>query len=204
MIKNIISGDWGKEEKQGNYIEKVYCIRGMDIPEVKYGNKGKMPIRYILEKNYKKKQLSSNDLVIEISGGSPTQSTGRIALITQSLLNRFDYPLICTNFCKIIKPKENYSLFLYYYWDYLYDSGRMFSYENGTTGIKNLDYKALIKLEKIQIPPKEEIIDFNNRITLLLNKIYQNSLEIEKLTKLRDTLLPKLMSGELDVSGVDI
>ena len=94
----------------------MYCIRGMDIPEVKYGNKGKIPIRYILEKNYKKKQLSSNDLVIEISGGSPTQSTGRIAIITQSLLNRFDYPLICTNFCKIIKPKENYSLFLYYYW----------------------------------------------------------------------------------------
>lgn len=182
----------------------MYCIRGMDIPEVKYGNKGKIPIRYILEKNYKKKQLSSNDLVIEISGGSPTQSTGRIAIITQSLLNRFDYPLICTNFCKIIKPKENYSLFLYYYWDYLYDSGRMFSYENGTTGIKNLDYKALIKLEKIQIPSKEEIIDFNNRITPLLNKIYQNSLEIEKLSKLRDTLLPKLMSGELDVSQVEV
>lgn len=80
----------------------------------------------------------------------------------------------------------------------------MFSYENGTTGIKNLDYKALIKLEKIQIPPKEEIIDFNNRITPLLNKIYQNSLEIEKLSKLRDTLLPKLMSGELDVSQVEV
>ena len=40
LIDHTISGDWGKEEAIGNNTEKVYCIRGADIPEVKIGNKG--------------------------------------------------------------------------------------------------------------------------------------------------------------------
>ena len=45
-----------------------------------------MPIRYILPKNNAIKHLSDGDIVVEISGGSPTQSTGRCTAITQSLL----------------------------------------------------------------------------------------------------------------------
>ena len=50
LIKTTLNGDWGKEAPTGNNTEKVYCIRGADIPEVKAGNKGKMPTRYILPK----------------------------------------------------------------------------------------------------------------------------------------------------------
>jgi type I restriction enzyme S subunit len=139
LIKTTLNGDWGKEAPIGNNAEKVYCIRGADIPEVKAGNKGKMPTRYILPKNFVTKQLTAGDIVVEISGGSPTQSTGRCTAITQSLLDRYDSGMVCTNFCKAIKPKEGYSLFIYYYWQYLYSKGIFFSYENGTTGIKNLD-----------------------------------------------------------------
>lgn len=119
LIKTTLNGDWGKEAPTGNNTEKVYCIRGADIPEVKAGNKGKMPTRYILPKNFVKKQLTAGDIVVEISGGSPTQSTGRCTAITQSLLDRYDSGMVCTNFCKAIKPKEGYSLFIYYYWQYL-------------------------------------------------------------------------------------
>ena len=86
LIKSTLNGDWGKEAPTGNNTEKVYCIRGADIPEVKAGNKGKMPTRYILPKNFATKQLTAGDIVVEISGGSPTQSTGRCTAITQSLL----------------------------------------------------------------------------------------------------------------------
>lgn len=37
-----------------------------------------------------------------------------------------------------------------------------------------------------------------------MHKIAANSLENVKLAQLRDALLPKLMSGEIDVSNVDI
>lgn len=73
IIKNTISGDWGKEHPQGNHIRKVFCIRGADIPDIKIGNKGNMPTRFILEKNYQSKVLIDGDMVIEISGGSTTQ-----------------------------------------------------------------------------------------------------------------------------------
>ena len=46
--------------------------------------------------------------------------------------------------------------------------------------------------------------DFNNNVTPLFINIGKNIKENQKLIQLRDTLLPKLMSGEIDVSKVDI
>lgn len=204
LIKSTLNGDWGKESPTGNNTEKVYCIRGADIPEVKAGNKGKMPTRYILPKNFANKQLEAGDIVVEISGGSPTQSTGRCTAITQSLLDRYDSGMVCTNFCKAIKPKTGYSLFVYYYWQYLYEKGVFFSYENGTTGIKNLDFSGFIETESIIIPPFNRIMAFDDYCKSIFNQIFANGKQSEHLAALRDTLLPKLMSGELDVSNIDI
>ena len=72
----------------------------------------------------------------EVMQHSPTQSTGRCTAISESLLNRYDSGMVCTNFCRALKPIDGYSMFIYYYWQYLYDKGIFFSYENGTTGIK--------------------------------------------------------------------
>ena len=204
LIKSTLNGDWGKESPTGNNTEKVYCIRGADIPEVKAGNKGKMPIRYILPKNFANKQLEAGDIVVEISGGSPTQSTGRCTAITQSLLDRYDSGMVCTNFCKAIKPKTGYSLFVYYYWQYLYEKGMFFSYENGTTGIKNLDFSGFIETESIIIPPFDRIMAFDDYCKSIFNQIFANGKQSEHLAALRDALLHKLMSGELDVSDIDL
>lgn len=204
LIQSTLSGDWGKEAPTGNNTEKVYCVRGADIPEVKAGNKGKMPTRYILPKNYASKKLTAGDIVVEISGGSPTQSTGRCTAISESLLNRYDSGMVCTNFCRAIKPLSGYSMFIYYYWQYLYDKGVFFSYENGTTGIKNLDISGFLGTEPIVIPPKEKVLAFDDYCQTVFDRIFANGKESEQLSQLRDTLLPKLMSGELDVSDIDI
>ncbi|KXT82388.1 Type I restriction-modification system, specificity subunit S [Streptococcus sp. DD11] len=200
IVASTLGGDWGKEHPVGNYQQVVYCIRGADLPEITLGNKGKMPVRYILPKNFTDRQLTDNNIVIEISGGSPTQSTGRCALITQSLLDRYEYDMVCTNFCRAIKPKEGYSEFIYYYWRYLYDHKVMFLYENGTTGIKNFDISSFLETEKIIIPTLNLVYKFSNIVKELRNTIATNGLEIEKLIVLRNTLLPKLLSGEISVS----
>ena len=204
LIQSTLSGDWGKETPTGKHTEKVYCIRGADIPEVKAGNKGKMPTRYILPKNLANKKLEAGDIVIEISGGSPTQSTGRCTAITQSLLDRYDSSMVCTNFCKAIKPKNGYSLFVYYYWQYLYEKGVFFSYENGTTGIKNLDFTWFIETESIIVPPFDKVQVFEDYCKSIFSQIFANGKESEQLASLRDALLPKLMSGELDVCDIDL
>ena len=200
LIISTLGGDWGKESPINNYKQKVYCVRGADIPEVIQGNIGKMPVRYILQKNYTSKHLTANDIIIEISGGSPTQSTGRCALITQSFIERYEHGMVCTNFCRAVKPKSKYSEFIYYYWRYLYDQGTMFLYENGTTGIKNFDITNFLTVESIIIPTFEVTEKFSSTIKTITAAIFSNGLEIEKLTKTRDTLLPRLMSGEISVS----
>lgn len=204
FIEKTISGDWGKDSPSGNNTEMVYCIRGADIPEVRAGNKGKMPTRYILPKNYAAKQLVDGDIVVEISGGSPTQSTGRAAAVSDALLARYDKGMVCTNFCKALKPLAGYSMYVYYYWQYLYDRNIFFSYENGTTGIKNLDINGFIETEPIVIAPEGLVEKFDAVCQTVFSKIYANGMENEHLALVRDTLLPKLMSGEIDVSTVQL
>ena len=204
LIEKTISGDWGKDSPSGNNTELVYCIRGADIPEVRAGNKGKMPTRYILPKNYAAKQLVDGDIVVEISGGSPTQSTGRAAAVSDALLARYDKGMVCTNFCKALKPRAGYSMYVYYYWQYLYDRDIFFSYENGTTGIKNLDINGFIETEPIVIAPEDLVEKFDAVCQTVFSKIYANGMENEQLALVRDTILPKLMSGEIDVSAVQL
>lgn len=73
-IKTDKTGDWGKEAQEGNYTLQVDCIRGADIDGINGLGKVAAPNRFILKKN-EHKLLSPFDFVIEISGGSPTQST---------------------------------------------------------------------------------------------------------------------------------
>ena len=199
IIESTLGGDWGKEFKEGNYTREVFCIRGADIPDIKKGTRGKMPIRYILEKNFLNKSLESEDLVVEISGGSPTQSTGRVCRISTELLSKYKDSLICTNFCRAIKPKVGFSSYISYLWEYLYSKGVMFTYENGTTGIKNLDMNRLIQKELIVIPNKDILKEFSILVNSINKIIQSNGKESENLSSLRDSLLPQLMNNQIKI-----
>lgn len=61
-----------------------------------------------------------------------------------------------------------------------------------------------LKSVPIKIPNIEDIINFDITVTPIMKQIANNAKEKQKLAQLRDTLLPKLMSGEIDVSKVDI
>ena len=56
----------------------------------------------------------------------------------------------------------------------------------------------------IEIPKVEIVQQFEQKITPLMKEIARNAGENKRLATLRDTLLPKLMSGEIDVSNLDI
>lgn len=60
------------------------------------------------------------------------------------------------------------------------------------------------KKTEILVPSQQIVTLFTNTVDPLFEKIWANQNENEKLSSLRDTLLPKLMSGELDVSAIDI
>ena len=56
---------------------------------------------------------------------------------------------------------------------------------------------------KVLVPDAVTLSSFNEMYAPINEKLVQNSLENKALSKIRDTLLPKLMSGELDVSNID-
>jgi type I restriction enzyme S subunit len=57
---------------------------------------------------------------------------------------------------------------------------------------------------KLAVPPKEDIERFENRVEDLYEEIYTRELQNRKLESLRDTLLPKLMSGEIRVNDINL
>ena len=204
-ISETIGGDWGKENPEGNNNTKVYCVRGADIPSMEYGNKGNAPTRYILEKNYKNKKLDPNNIIIEISGGSPTQSTGRTAYITKSILDMYDSPLLCTNFCRAVEAKSDIlAPFIYMNLKLMYEDDIFFNWENGTTGIKNLALNDMLHNLEVKSPDEMKLKDYYLLFNNVMNKISSNSNENIKLEQLRNTLLPKLMNGEIDLDNIEI
>ena len=58
-----------------------------------------------------------------------------------------------------------------------------------------------VKTLPILLPSKEDIIKFNSDVYGLMHKIANNANENRKLARLRDTLLPKLLSGEISVTN---
>ena len=204
-ISKTIGGDWGKENSEGNNNTKVNCVRGADIPSMEYGNKGNAPVRYILEKNYKSKKLVPNNIIIEVSGGSPMQSTGRTAYITKNILDMYDSPLLCTNFCRVIEAKKNIlAPFVYMNLKLMYEDNIFFNWENGTTGIKNLALNDMLSNLEVKSPNENDLNSYYVLFNNIMNKIANNSNENFKLGQLRDTLLPKLMNGEIDLENIEI
>jgi len=200
FIDYTIGGDWGKEKLIDGYDNEVLCIRGTDIGNFSKELLRKAPVRFIKKEKLEKCKLIDGDIVIEISGGSDKQSTGRAIYINKKILSLYKLPIICSNFCRVLRPKNRkHVYFVYEYLKYLYNIGEFFNYENGTSGIRNLALDAVLNEIHIKIPPKYLLNEKNELFDDLYKKQQSNNSHILTLQKLRDTLLPKLISGEIRV-----
>ena len=113
-VQDIISTDYGKEEP---FTDSEPCLifRGKDINEIKNGIVAQPPVRYVAKKKFKNRVCLNNDILIEISGGTPTQSTGRCCFITEPILSVYKCSASTAGFSKIIRgknPIDTFSLFL--------------------------------------------------------------------------------------------
>lgn len=200
-IDQTKAGDWGKESSEGNYTERVFCVRGADINGLNGKGEIKAPERFILKNNLLK-ALKPSDFIIEISGGSPTQSTARIALMTEKTFERFDTNVICSNFCKAVSIKdENYVFNFQQEWQGLYDSGIFFGYEGKTSGIKNFLFDSFMNSYHVVFPDKDVVGKYYKFAKSLEEKKQSNLQQNQQLFTLRDWLLPMLMNGQIKVDN---
>ena len=111
---------------------------------------------------------------------------------------------ITRNTTFVLKPKNDE--YLYYslltiYQDSFIDYASLTS--KGTT-MPYAVWENVCSEFNIYIPTKEELQDFNSICKAIIDKMNINQKENTKLKSIRDTLLPKLMNGEIDLDKIEI
>ena len=155
IIETFISGDWGEETVAEDTPNSVFCIRGADIVPITNHCFNGIPQRFVCDKTIENKTLKAGDLIIEKSGGSPTQSTGRIVYVSEDLIKAKDN-VVCSNFCTAFRVKTGWNpLYVYYYWQNMYNHGAFFNFEGKTSGIKNLQLDNALSAIEIEYLPLE-------------------------------------------------
>lgn len=86
---------------------------------------------------------------------------------------------------------------------YHYVKGKDLASMNAGSAVPSMTVDILNAME-LQIPSSTALAEFETIVQPLYKAMKDNEIENKKLAELRDTLLPKLMSGELDVSDLDI
>lgn len=196
ILMDSVGGDWGYEAQIGNYTEKVCCIRGADIPRLNNSSIADAPTRWILPKNYASKKVEAGDFIVEISGGSPVQSTGRIAQLSSYILQHYKRKFVCSNFCRVLKIDADYALYFLHCWQDLYAKGKMFEYENSSTGLKNFDLTTFMKTESIRLPGREEVKRFNSIMEPIIAAVQIIGLTIEKLSLFGNTAIRQILLND--------
>lgn len=202
VFEFYIGGGWGNENISENFPIEANVIRGTDIPNIRKYDISTCPVRYHKISNYKSRQLVSGDIVMEISGGTADQPVGRCALITQELIDRFkNGNVICASFCKLIRLNKNLisPYFCYYWLQYLYDTRIIDRFQLQSTGIINFKFEAFLKKGLIMLPPMDIMHQFENYVKYIVQEINMLASQNQNLIKQRDLLLPRLISGKLEV-----
>lgn len=194
LLLDSFNGGWGTDVAEAKNVYEGYVIRGTDIPDIKNADMKNLPLRYHTENHIITKQLIKDDIIIELSNGN-IDNIGRSLLITNGLIEKLG-KVMCASFCKTLRCKNHrFALSLFFQINYMQKVGLLNFYKNtGTNGINNFNFKRFLK-QKI-ICPKEELLISLEKIYELVEK-YRNL--NENLSNQRGMLLPRLMSGKLEV-----
>ena len=98
---------------------------------------------------------------------------------------------------------ETYPSWFYYAWTKHHLARFIMLAKDRATTMGHIKRSALEE-SAVLLPPKEELATQTERMQPIIDQMIANKVENRKLAALRDTLLPKLMSGEIDVSKVDL
>lgn len=199
IAEKVAMGPFGSNIKVSTFVEKGIPIisgnhlRNYFLEEPSYN--------YITEEHASKLKNSivyPNDIVFTHAG-----NIGQVAMIPEGshfpyyVISQRQFYLRCNT--ELITPE-----YVLLFFHSKIGQHELLSYAN-QTGVPSIARPATnLKKIRIPIPSLDEQKEWLSVISPII-KMYQNNyLEIERLSILRDTLLPKLMSGELDVSNINI
>lgn len=206
LLIHQIGGGWGNEIKTDKYNTPAYVIRGTDIPNGRQGCIENCPLRYHTSSNLKTRTLNENDIVFEVSGGSKGQPVGRTLILNKNLFNQFKNNVICASFCKLLRVDQTQIIpeYIYLHLLNIYNNGEIEKYQTQSTGIINFKFNFFLENEKILIPEQNIISKFEKIIKPIFDEIFLLGNKNQVLKQTRDTLLPRLISGEINVENMEV
>ena len=142
LVLKSNAGNWGKDESENPGSEYIKClvIRATEFDNVynlKLDN-DRVKYRLIHKDKLAKTDIQPNDLLIEKSGGSPDQPVGRIAILRQNLVNK--YQVYFSNFVHKIRVEQTLVLpeFLFCFLKTAHNIKLTDAMQSQTNGIRNL------------------------------------------------------------------
>jgi type I restriction enzyme, S subunit len=177
-----------EDEEEGIPVLNQRCIRKGEI--------NLDSVEYAKELSIKQKDLylKKYDILINSMG------KGTLGRVSRNL--SINYLMIIHNCITVIRANENMVKQTYLFYRLRTAQKYLESMGLGSTGQTSLKKEA-IKRIKILIPPKELQESFNSIVKPIWLKIGILKIQNQKLAQARDLLLPRLMSGKIDVSEFD-
>lgn len=160
----------------------AYFIRNTDLKEGSFGV-------FVNEHSYNflaKSRLFGNEIIISNVG-----DVGSVFLCP-----KIDNPMTLGNNVIMLRPEDSeLTPYLYIWFKWSYGKGVIRGITGGSAQPKF--NKTDFKNAPLLLPPQEVLKKFASVASMIFKQIEKNSRENQALAQLRDTLLPKLMSGEL-------
>jgi hypothetical protein len=189
LAKDIVCGKTPSTKKTDYYGTDIPFITIPDMHDKIYSITTERHLSVFGANSQAKKNLPKNSICVSCIG-----TAGLVTLVAEeSQTNQQINSII---------PKDGFSpYFIYLLMQTLSDTINKLG-QGGST-IVNLNKSQFAKIQ-VTIPAIPAMTDFDKIVSPIFEKILQNQKENLCLTSLRDNLLSKLMSGELDVSNIDL
>ncbi|NNU94792.1 hypothetical protein ETC01_16920 [Geobacillus sp. NFOSA3] len=192
QLSNVVNTQYGYTQSASEEKIGPHFLRITDIQE-NFISWNRVPYCSINEKDYEKYKLKKGDIVIARTGNS----TGAVGYINS------DVEAVFASFLVRLQPK-NEQVSPHYLYLLTTSEGYQTYLNNVANGSARKGANAKVMTEyKIALPPKEVMYEFHNKVDGLLELIEQNIRENIELEQIRDYLLPRLLSGEIDLSQAE-
>ena len=193
-----LGGAWGLDKPSAKASAAVRCLRGIDCHDLAEGVLPDVPQRWLSPRQADDRELQEGALLVEGSGSF----CGRSLLWHPAYAELIGSRVVYSNFCKRLDPvcTPSQAVACWLQMRRAYSNGEVQAFRTGTA-FPNFDVHGALGNLYVVVPPSEVADVFAKffRTCQRLDLMAQSRV----LAALRDTLLPKLISGELRVPDVE-
>jgi type I restriction enzyme S subunit len=194
LLSRSVGGVWGAEP--GADQEAVTVVRSTEFTTSGVLNFATGVPRSIKSSQLSSRELAEGDILLEKSGGGPSQPVGRVVYVESDIPRRF----VCSNFIQLLTPNRTSvsPRFLFLALWLWHSEDRTLEFQAQTTGIRNLrtsDYLDQI----IAVPPLVEQRRIVEIVSSVDGVIRSTEQAVSDAKQLRSGLLSDLLSGDHEI-----